>query len=44
MQVARLDGDIATVKYEGPQSIATGISAAIRGQFPEIVTVNIVEF
>ena len=43
MQVISIIDQEATVKYQGPATIAAGVAAAIKGQFPDIVNVKILE-
>ncbi|KAL8158929.1 hypothetical protein V2J09_000466 [Rumex salicifolius] len=39
VEVIAVDGEDCTVKYEGPETIGSGIKAAIKEKFPEIVNV-----
>lgn len=39
VEVISIDGGDCLVKYEGPESIGTGIKAAIKERFPDITNV-----
>lgn len=40
VEVLSVEGGDCFVKYEGPESIGSGIKAAIKEKFPDIVNVN----
>lgn len=43
VEVLSVDGEDCLVKYVGPESIGSGIKAAIKEKFPDIVNVVLTE-